>query len=249
MGTCPRADVPLPEHRTAAEGAGRAAGDGEGAGQGEEAVHPPPAQQRGGQGQGGRRGGTVRRGRGLQREWWGHTGRGHAVPVLARLRKSDRRIFHTKASLQKLSAKVGSTGTARCPGTGMARGGVPHLVTTPRCPRPPVLRAAGRVLEAAGGRAERVRPDAGVRQCPPGPLLPRGAARRHAGGSSGVTPTARGCWGDTASGQGTVGVSPGWDRSLCCQRGPLPCPQGARGPCGGLPLAFRRLWTATSTSG
>uniref|UniRef100_A0A8B9DIK5 FCH and double SH3 domains 1 n=1 Tax=Anser cygnoides TaxID=8845 RepID=A0A8B9DIK5_ANSCY len=110
VGTGPRADVPLPEHRAAAEGTGRAAGDGEGAGQGEEAVHPPPAQQRGGQGQGSRRGGTVRRGWGLQREWWGHAG-GHTVPVIPRLRKSDRRIFHTKASLQKLSAKVGSAGT------------------------------------------------------------------------------------------------------------------------------------------
>lgn len=46
-------------HRAAAEGAGGAAGDGEGAGQGEEAVHPPPAEQRGGQGQGSRRGGSV----------------------------------------------------------------------------------------------------------------------------------------------------------------------------------------------
>lgn len=38
---------------------------------------------------------------------------GQPVPIFIRLRKSDRRIFHTKASLQKLSAKVGSTGTAR----------------------------------------------------------------------------------------------------------------------------------------
>lgn len=180
----------------------------------------------------------MRRGRGLQREWWGHAGGGHAVPVLPRLRKSDRRIFHTKASLQKLSAKVGSAGTARCPGTGTARGSVPNLVTTPHCPCPPVLHAAGRVLEAAGGRAERVRPDAGVRQCPPGPLLPRGAARRHAGGSSGVTPTAGGCWGDTAPGRGTAGVSQGWDRSLCCQCGPLPCPRGDTGAVWGSATGF-----------
>lgn len=51
-------------HRAAAEGAGGAAGDGEGAGQGEEAVQPPPAQQRGGQGQGGRCGGAVSGGHG-----------------------------------------------------------------------------------------------------------------------------------------------------------------------------------------
>ena len=38
------------------------------------------------------------------------TGWSHVTPNLPRLRKSDRRIFHTKASLQKLSAKVSNAG-------------------------------------------------------------------------------------------------------------------------------------------
>ncbi|XP_041274411.1 F-BAR and double SH3 domains protein 1 isoform X2 [Onychostruthus taczanowskii] len=91
-------------HRAAAEGAGGAAGDGEGAGQGKEAVQPPAAQQRGGQGQGGRCGGAVSGGHeagGLLWLWGALT----PPPILLSLRKSDRRIFHTKASLQKLSAK------------------------------------------------------------------------------------------------------------------------------------------------
>lgn len=37
----------------------------------------------------------------------------HPLPILPSLRKSDRRIFHTKASLQKLSAKVSGAGGRR----------------------------------------------------------------------------------------------------------------------------------------
>ncbi|KAL2299552.1 LOW QUALITY PROTEIN: hypothetical protein Nmel_014215 [Mimus melanotis] len=100
VGTAVPPQLTLPTgHREAAEGAGGAAGDGEGAGQGQEAVQPPPAQQRGGQGQGSRCRGTG----GLT-----------PPPILPSLRKSDRRIFHTKASLQKLSAKV-SGGVGKVP--------------------------------------------------------------------------------------------------------------------------------------
>lgn len=51
---------------------------------------------------------------------------GLPVPILTRLRKSDRRIFHTKASLQKLSAKVGSARMARSLSMG-TMGTVCHL--------------------------------------------------------------------------------------------------------------------------
>lgn len=63
----------------------------------------------------------------------------HVTPNLPRLRKSDRRIFHTKASLQKLSAKVSSVGGRQCPqGQGFRRtwGGGPHPVTKPHSPHP-----------------------------------------------------------------------------------------------------------------
>lgn len=113
------------------------------------------------------------------------TGCSHVTPTLPRLRKSDRRIFHTKASLQKLSAKVsGAGGPAESPGSGDAGGhGVapPAPSPSPALPVPAVLGAAGRAVEAARGGAERVRLCPGLCHSPPGALPARGAARRDAG--------------------------------------------------------------------
>lgn len=96
--------------------------------------------------------------------------------ILPSLRKSDRRIFHTKASLQKLSAKVGGAGVGRVPTWGTW-----GTITSLAAHVPTVLSATGRALEAAGGGAERVQLRPGVCLCPPGALPACGAARSHAG--------------------------------------------------------------------
>lgn len=246
---CPKADVPLPEHRAAAEGAGRAAGDGEGAGQGEEAVHPPPAQQRGGQGQGGRRGGTVRRGRGLQREWWGHTGfvtLSPSSPGSARATGG----FSTPRPACKNSAPRWA---ARARRGARARGW--HRVVSPTSSPPltvPVPQFSAQLAEysrqLAGVQNEYVLTlvsanahldhyyrvelpavmQVGALGSPPQLVAPGGAQ-----------PLGRARRGSHQAGTGPCVVSVV----------PCPVPEGTRGPFGGLPLAFRRLWTATSTSG
>jgi len=105
---------------------------------------------------------------------------------LPRLRKSDRRIFHTKASLQKLSAKVGSAGSRWGPQAQGCRGH--RLVAPSPLPSlalhvPSVLGTAGRALQAARGGAERVRLRSGVCRRSPGALPAGRAARCHAGRS------------------------------------------------------------------
>lgn len=183
------------------------------------------------------------------------TGSSHVTPTLPRLRKSDRRIFHTKASLQKLSAKVsGAGGPAESPSSGDAGGhGVAPSAPSPSpaLPVPAVLGAAGRAVEAARGGAERVRLCPGLCHSPPGALPARGAARRHAGRTCprpATSPPARVPHqaAPRCSGEGSARAGAG----LVALGGPGLVPRG-RGLCwaeGSHPLSSRR-WTVTSMSG